>query len=152
MKTLSVLTILMTLVVCAATPSALAQSSEEYARMSRASWSAFECAAFADVLGKTQDHQRLFKYGYEQGKAFIEAARAGRVDEKDIGSISPSGFLMLAKGPTADFALGRVFEGALKNALKDVITPETVLEDELQKSIASRKFGDANCEILGRGL
>lgn len=152
MKTLSAPTILMAFAVCATTPSALAQSSADYARMSRASWSAFECAAFADVLGKTQDHERLFKYGYEQGKAFLEAARAGRVDEKDLSSISPSGFLMLANGPTADFALGRVFEGALENGLKDVITSETVLEDELKKSIASRKFGDANCEILGRGL
>ena len=152
MKIRHVLTILTTLAVYATTLSAFAQSSEDYARMSRASWSAFECAAFADVLGKAQDHERLFKYGYEQGKVFIEAVRAGRVDEKDLTSISPSEFLMLAKGPSADFALGRVFEGALENGLKDVITPENVIEVELQHSIASRKFSEANCEILGRGL
>ena len=140
------------LVLCAFFPTAFAQSSEEYARMSRASWSAFECAALADVLGKTKDHERLFNFGYEQGKTVIDAARNGQVDQKDLHSISPSGFLMLARGPTADFALGRVFEGALENALKDVITPETVLEEELKQSIASRKFREGNCEILGRGL
>lgn len=59
---------------------------------------------------------------------------------------------MLAHGPTPDFALGRVFEGALENALKDVITPDTVLEDELKQSIASRKYSERNCEILGGGL
>ncbi|HZF98034.1 MAG TPA: hypothetical protein VEY92_07290 [Pseudoxanthomonas sp.] len=137
---------------CAFCPTALAQGSDEYARMSRASWSAFECAALADVLGKTKDHERLFNYGYEQGKDFLEATRTDRVDQKDLHSISPTGFLMLAKGPTADFALGRVFEGAVENALKDVITSENMLDEQLKQSIASRKFSEANCEILGRGL
>ncbi|MBV6862923.1 hypothetical protein [Xanthomonas euvesicatoria] len=132
-------------------PVAAAQSSGEYVRMSRASWSAFECSAYADVLEKSSEHERLFRYGYEQGKAFIEAARAGHVKEADLQSISPSGFLMLAKGPIADFALGRVFEGALENALKDVYTPENILEKDLQKSVASRKYVAANCEFLGRG-
>lgn len=131
---------------------AVAQSSSDYARKSRASWSAFECSAFADVLGKASEHERLFRYGYHQGRAFVHAVRAGRVEQEDLRSISPSGFLMLAEGPTADFALGRVFEGAVENALKDVITSDNVLSKELQKAAAARKYSDANCEILGRGL
>lgn len=134
------------------TASALAQNSEDYARMSRAAWSAFECSSFADVMGNAQEQERLFLYGYQQGLAFIQAARAGRVLETDLQSISPTGFLMHAQGPTADFALGRVFEGAVDNALKDVINSKTILQKDLQKSIASRKFGEANCEIVGRGL
>ena len=140
------------IILCTFLPAAFAQTSDDYARMSRASWSAFECAALADVLGKTKDHERLFNFGYVQGKSFIDAARKDQVDQKDLNSISPSGFLMLAQGPTADFALGRVFQGAVENALKDVITSETVLAEELKQSIASRKFSEGNCEILGRGL
>lgn len=131
-------------------PFAAAQSSDDYARMSRASWSAFECSAYADILGKRSEHERLFNYGYEQGKVFIEALRAGRVERADLHSISPSGFLMLADGPTSDFALGRIFEGAIENALKDVITSDNILDKNIQKSIASNKYGEANCEILGR--
>ena len=55
---------------------------------------------------------------------------------------------MVAQGPTADFILGRVFEAAQENALKDVITTETVMNKALQKVIASGKYTSANCEII----
>ena len=131
--------------------SATAQESDDYARMSRVSWAAFECAAFSSVLNEPKEQERLFRLGYDKGKEFLEALQAGRIKGEDLYSISPSGFLMLAQGPTPDFILGRVFESAQENALKDVITSETVLEDELKKSIASRKYQEGNCEVLGRG-
>ncbi|WP_146907246.1 hypothetical protein [Arenimonas daejeonensis] len=134
----------------AASCQVIAQDSADFARMSRASWAAFECAALASVLERPADQERLFHYGYDQGKKFLVAAQAGRVEKSDINSIAPSGFLMVAQGPTIDFMLGRVFESAQENALKDVITADTVLHDDLKQSLASNKFVAGNCEILGR--
>lgn len=77
--------------------------------------------------------------------------QGGRIAAKDFNSIPPSGLLMVAQGPTPDFILGRVFESAQENALKDVITTDSVLHKDLQRSIASRKYTSGNCEIIGNG-
>jgi len=103
------------------------------------------------VLNQPKEQERLFLFGYAQGKDFLTAVQAGRVQRKDLDSTSPTGFLMRAQGPTPDFILGRIFEASQENALKDVITTETVLNDELKESIASRKYRESNCEVLGRG-
>ncbi len=56
---------------------------------------------------------------------------------------------MVAQGPSVDFILGRVYESAQDNALKDVITTETVLSKELKQNLASRKYHSGNCELVG---
>lgn len=126
------------------------ESSEDFARMGHSSWAAFECSALAGFMGKDEDAKRLFDFGYEQGMAFFKAVKAGKVNAKDIDSITPSGFLTYGRGPTDDFALGRVYESASEDALKDVITDSTVLLDDVQKTVAASRYSRANCEILGR--
>jgi hypothetical protein len=134
-----------------ATSPAFAGASEDFAKMGRAAWAAFECSSLASVLERPKDQERLFRFGYEQGKEFLNALQAGRITAQDLKSIAPSGLLMVAQGPTADFMLGRVFESAQENALKDVITTESVLHKDLQQSIASHKFTSGNCEVIGNG-
>lgn len=135
----------------AVSQAAIAQKSDDYARMSRTAWAAFECSSLASILEKPKEQERLFLVGYDRGKEFIGALRAKKIKPEDLHSIAPSGFLMLAQGPTPDFILGRVFESAQENVLKDVITGASVLDKDLQQSIASRKFTAANCEVLGNG-
>lgn len=139
------------MVVLLATSAAFAGESEDFAKMGRAAWAAFECSSLASVLEKPKDQERLFRFGYEQGKEFLNAVQAGRITAQDLRSIAPSGLLMVAQGPTADFILGRVFESAQENALKDVITNESVLHKDLQQSIASHKFISGNCEVIENG-
>lgn len=137
-----------TVVALVAAFQASAQESADYAKMGRAAWAAFECSSLAD---KPNEQERLFHFGYEQGKKFIDAVQAKRITPEDLDSIVPSGVLMLAQGPTPDFILGRVFESAQHNALKDVITSDSVLDKDLRQTLASRKYTAANCEILGSG-
>ena len=128
------------------TPHALiASESVDYAKMGRVTWAAFECSSLASIMEKPKVQERLFLFGYEQGKEFFRALQGGLITKEDLRSNTPSGLLMVAQGPTADFILGRVFEAAQENALKDVITTETVMNKALQKVIASGKYTSANC-------
>lgn len=129
----------------------VAAESADFAKMGRATWAAFECSSLASVLEKPRDQERLFLFGYEQGKRFFSAMQSGRITQKDLRSTIPSGLLMVAQGPSIDFILGRVFESAQHNALKDVITTETVLNKDLKKGLASQKYTSGNCELIGNG-
>lgn len=108
--------------------------------MGRVSWSAFECSSLASVMNEDKDQERLFALGYQQGKAFIDALQKNRIELKDRNEQVPSGFLLLLQGPTPDFVLGRVFESAQENALKDVITPDSITSKDLQATLARSKF------------
>src|SRR3972149_4283986 len=65
------------------------------------SWAAFECSMYADMSGEpASEHERLFKLGYDAGKRFLEAARAGAISEAEIKEKVPIGFSWHAAGPT----------------------------------------------------
>lgn len=125
-----------------------AQTSKDLALMGRVSWSAFECSSLASVMNEDKDQERLFALGYQQGKAFIDALQKNRIELKDRNEQVPSGFLLLLQGPTPDFVLGRVFESAQENALKDVITPDGITSKDLQATLARSKFTKQNCSLL----
>ncbi len=116
--------------------------------MGSVSWSAFECSSLASVMNEEKEQERLFSLGYQQGKAFIDALQKNRVELKDRNEQVPSGFLLLLQGPTPDFMLGRVFESAQENALKDVITPNSIASRDFQATLARTKFTKQNCSLL----
>lgn len=119
--------------------------------MATKSWAAFECSSLASVAGNAKEQERLFLIGYEHGKQFIAALSTKKINQSDLSSSVPSGFLMLAQGPNADFILGRVFEGAQENALKDVFVKDGKMNPkELQKMIAENNFHRRNCQLLGK--
>ena len=131
--------------------SAYATSSSEYAAMGKAAWSAFECSVLAEKSKNQKEQERLFKYGYDQGLKFIEAIQENKVKRDDLSKESPLMMLLLLQGPTPDFMLGRVFEGALDSALKDVYkTGEQFNSDEMQETIAKNKFWKQNCQLIGK--
>jgi len=128
-----------------------AESSSEYAAMGKAAWSAFECSALAEKSKNTQEQERLFKYGYVVGLKFINAVQSEKVKREDLSNGVPIGMLLLLQGPTPDFILGRVFEGALDSALNDVYkTGGSFNSDETQESIAKNKFWNQNCQLIGK--
>ena len=59
--------------------------------------------------------------------------------------------LLLLQGPTPDFMLGRVYEGAMDSALKNVYkTGETFNTEGIQESIAKNEFWKRNCKLIGK--
>jgi len=133
-------------------PVSMAQDSVTYAQMAKATWSAFECSSLASKLKKPADQERLFKFGYNQGKAFITALQSGKIKREDLSSNAPVGVLWMLEGPTPDFMLGRIYESAQDNALKDVYrVGDHFNSDEEQELAASNKYASSNCQLIGNG-
>ena len=127
-----------------------ADSSKEYALMGLELWSAFECVALASKAENTDEQKRLFRYGYKIGNKFIDALRANKIKEKDLSSTVPIGVTLRLQGPTNDFMLGQIYEGAVENALEDIFkTDGEFSSSESQKIKAKTKFRKANCKLLG---
>lgn len=130
----------------------IAQDSANYAQMAHATWSAFECSSLASKLKKPTEQERLFKFGYSQGKDFIAALQAGKIKREDLSSNAPAGVLFLLEGPTPDFMLGRIYESAQENAFKEVYrVGDQFNTEEEQELAASIKFASSNCQLVGSG-
>ncbi|MGS1121059.1 hypothetical protein [Rhodanobacter sp. UC4436_H3] len=133
-------------------PASLAQDSSAYAQMGKATWSAFECSALASKLKKPADQERLFEFGYSQGKAFIAAIKAGKIERVDLSNNVPAGVMWLMEGPTPDFILGRIYESAQSNALKNIYSVGDHFNSEKEQELAaSNKFSSSNCQLIGSG-
>lgn len=126
-------------------------TSKEYAVMGRELWSAFQCSSWASIIGEGKEQERLFLFGYAQGEKFLAAAKAGKIENPDINQEVPIGVTMLVQGPTNDFILGRIFEGAQEESLDEVFkTGEEYNSVEMQKIVAGNKFRDGNCGLIGK--
>jgi hypothetical protein len=126
------------------------------------SWAAFECSMFAEMSGQPQqEHERLFKLGYDEGKRFLEAARAGAISESEIRAKAPIGFTMNASGPTVDFALGRIYSVISEDAYASIVKedasgiplpPDKWLTGndyaEVRKTRAGNHYRNGNCALL----
>ncbi len=129
---------------------ASAQTSREYAVMARSTWAAFECSILASHLKDQRDAERLFTFGYSQGKTFIAAVREKKVEKKDLSAEAPWIVVALLEGPTPDFMLGRIFESAMDHTLKDVLkSGEQMNPADMQRTLAETKYTAKNCRVLG---
>jgi len=128
----------------------LNQSSKEYAIMGRQVWSAFQCSAWASSNEDAKEGERLFLFAYKQGKTFISAARANKITKEDYSNEVPIGISFVSAGPSDDFILGRIYSAAQEDALEEVLqTGEKYNSEEMQKIIASNKYRDGNCQLIG---
>jgi len=129
----------------------LAETSRSSPDSGRALYSAFECTVLAAKIGRSEEQKRLFEFGYEEGKKFIDSVRSGEISEEDLSSKVPVGVLWKMQGPTTDFILGRIYESAAENVLDGVYgSVDEVLSTEEQKLIAENKFSNKNCELIGQ--
>lgn len=127
------------------------KSSKDYAIMGRQVWSGFQCAAWATTMEKESEAERLFNYGYEQGKTFIGALMADKIKQEDISSEVPIGVTWLFQGPSEEFILGRIYSAAEDDALEEVFkTGDEFNSDEMQTIIAGNKYRDGNCQLIGK--
>lgn len=130
------------------------QGSKEYAVMGRELWSAFSCSTWASHFENQKEAERLFLFGYEQGKIFLGAVRTGKVTDEDFQQEVPIGISMSLAGPNDDFILGVIYTNIQDEALEEVFYTnydKTKLNSEdLQKSIAESKYRDGNCQIIGK--
>ncbi|WP_176559468.1 hypothetical protein [Rubellimicrobium roseum] len=55
-----------------------AETSADYAAMSRTLWEAFECGYFAEKFGDTEEASRLYFLGISAGRQFLLAYDAGQ--------------------------------------------------------------------------
>ncbi|KPK08184.1 MAG: hypothetical protein AMJ64_04100 [Betaproteobacteria bacterium SG8_39] len=130
--------------------SALAERANPYIVMAQSAWSAFQCSVLAEKANNMAEQKRLFDYGYAQGKKFIAALEAGMAKKEDVPGAAPFSMLLLVRGPTPDFALGRIFEAALRAALEDVFAASDAYTSEgIQQSTATREFWKRNCSLIG---
>jgi len=142
--------VILMLLLTFVTNTAKAESSKDYSMMGKIAWSAFECSSLASVAEDEKEQRRLFMIGYEQGKQFLDALIAKKINQSDLSSIVPSGFVMLIEGPTPDFVLGRLFAATQENALDGVFVSEGKYNPkDLQKIIAERRFHERNCRLIG---
>jgi len=129
------------------------QSSKEYAVMGLEFWSAFSCSSWASYSGDQKEAERLFLFGYEKGKKFLGAARAGKITDDDFQQEVPIGISMSLAGPNDDFILGVIFSNVQENALEEVFYTNydktMINSDDLQKSIAENKYRNGNCQLIG---
>lgn len=129
---------------------ALAETSGSSVDSGRAVFSAFECTVLAAKIGRTEEQRRLFEFGYEEGKKFIDSVRSGEISKEELSSKVPVGVLWHMEGPTTDFILGRIYESAAENALDGVYgRTNEVLSAEEQNRIAENKFSTMNCGLIG---
>ena len=130
------------------------QSSKEYAVMGRELWSAFSCSTWASHFGDQKEAERLFLFGYEQGKKFLGAARAEKITDEDFRQEVPIGISMSLAGPNDDFILGVISTNVQDEALDEVFYTNydrsKLNSDDLQKSIAENKYRDGNCQLIGK--
>lgn len=137
--------------ICAFCGRSVADESKDYAIKALATWSAFECASIASMSKDAKEQERLFLFGYEQGRQFITALQAGKIKREHLSNQAPWGLLLLLEGPTPDFMLGRIFESAQDNALNDIFkTGEHFNSDEEQLTLAKTKFRQLNCQLIGK--
>jgi hypothetical protein len=120
-------------------------------------WSSFSCASFAELSSDKKEQKRLFTVGYSAGKQFLVAIENKTVSEKEISS-APLGVLQRLQGPSIDFMIGRIFEGATEDAFDKVekednngmpiLNPRDWADGDLRVTKARNKYRSSNCALV----
>jgi len=129
------------------TSPAVAQTSEDYAKMSRKVWSLFECTVLASYTKDNMEAERLFQLGYENGKTFIEALKAGKVKNEDLRKHMPWAMGEKLSGPSTEFALGRLYESIQDYTIEE-IWKDASSDEDLRKTKALTTYQKQNCSFL----
>ena len=134
-----------------------AASAENKPNLARVMWSAFSCAAYAEMSGDKHEQERLFNVGYSAGKAFVDGVKNKTITEAETKE-APIGVLMLMGGPSTDFIIGRIFEGATADAYDKVVKedsaglpifdPSKWADDNLKIIRAKNKYQSSNCVLI----
>ncbi len=73
------------------------------------------------------------------------------VIQDDLSSNIPTGVKLLLQGPSEDFILGRIFEGAIGNALDKIFTTDGEYNPKrIREQLAKTEFRHRNCALIGK--
>ena len=125
--------------------------------LGRVMWSAFACAAYAELSGDEREQKRLFDIGYNAGTTFLASIKNQTIPETERPE-TPVGVLLRLAGPSNDFMIGRIFESAMADAFDDVVkednnglpllNPTDWADGELKVTRAKNKYQSSNCALI----
>jgi len=139
-------------------PLSIMQAAKAETNRGLLTWSAFQCATYAEISGDTKEQARLFQLGYETGQMLVNDLQDGTIDEAETRKI-PIGIRFVLGGPSIDFVVGRIFAAAVDDAYDSIVKtdssgliqpdPAKWADDELKKIRAMSEFQNSNCALLG---
>ena len=115
------------------------------------SWRAFNCTYYASLQSNNQEKERLFKYGYEEGKKGLKQIDEGSLSRQDV-ILSVSQIMNILDGPTHDFILGRIYQHAIAYAKeKFYLNKRNVQSDPQLLGLRAESYYDSMfCSALGK--
>jgi hypothetical protein len=109
-------------------------------------WGCAHIAAHSETY--TEHADRLFRYGMDKGKQFMEDVENGRIEEKEIHETIFWIINTVLTGGGGDFMLGRLFQLTEDEALKEYT--EQPFDKDVAKMKMDTKFREKNCNFIGR--
>ena len=132
-------------------------SGDSKPNLGRVMWSAFSCAAYAEMSGNIKEQERLFEVAFTTGRKFVDGVKNKTITEIEAKN-APIGVLMRMSGPSTDFVIGRIFEAATEDAFDKVVKEDSTgspifdptkwADDELKVIRAKNKYQNANCALI----
>ncbi len=122
-------------------------------------WTAFECAAYAELIDNETEVVRLLNFGFKSGKDFLESARNKGTRYSELFAVVPDNVTIRLEGPTVEFWLGRVYEAEHQRALDRVmrqdeygawlpVTEWRYTRPVASRNVASQRFRDLACDSV----
>ena len=112
-------------------------------------YTAWQCA---NIAAHSNDHthhvERLFEYGMDSGKTFMEDAETGNISSERFHDTIFWIVSTVLAGGGGDFMLGRLFQLAQNTALEEY--NEQPFDQELAKVKMDNLFREKNCNYIGR--
>lgn len=132
-----------------------AAANEDIHGWARLSWNALQCSVIGEIAKNEGEQERLFSLGYESGLKFLKAYRSSDQAYEQFGKYAPAGFLVLMRGPSDDFIMGRIFEfnselmgKLLHQRCKKCTINNKEADDELLKTTAVSLSREKNCSFI----
>jgi hypothetical protein len=133
---------------------ATAAPQPDYVAISDAAFAVLQCSVFAAHARNNAEETRLFSYGVEQARLFIEAARDGRVSREEFSRTNFVWPLALRvwnfqpQNTSTDFVIGQVYEMIWTTATGDLGQQS---RDKATYQVPARaEFASHNCSMLAR--
>jgi hypothetical protein len=142
------------LTISFASSAAFAEERNNYVSVSEAAFAALQCSVFAAHAQYNPEEERLFSYGLEQARLFIQAARAGRVSREDFAHTNfvwPLALRVWKFEPqhtSTDFVAGTVYE-MIWESTTDQLGKQSHDTATYQEPARS-EFSNHNCSLLAR--
>jgi hypothetical protein len=133
-------------------------ASVEDAKAARVMFTAFECSAYASMMGEDARRKQLVDVGVAAGRQFLAALAAGEISEGDLRQHAPFMMGTDTDQPSPDFLIGRMYDGTFqamhqKVSSKDkagTLLPEDqwLYEGDDFEAKAKWHYQTANCDLL----